>query len=436
MTAESPRELEHAIDQGEIDRRMALAWLMNPDVAPLTTFNEEVQRLVSILSERLPTPGLDEASRELIESRQRDEAVRKRALDIASENKARQKALEVADELDSQSAVQRVEALMNELLTTESLDDIPELPPVIEGLLYRGTVARMNGKPGAMKSFVVLDLAGHVGAGMDWCGMPVTSGTVIYVVAEGMSGIKKRVRAWEQEKGRRMTGVVFLTRPVAVAGPEWLVLQEACKTLHPVLVVIDTQARATVGIDESSNEKMSIIFDRIERLAKESNACTLLVHHTGHTGTHGRGASAMLGAVQTEITVKKEGKGADRVIVIEGEKSKDDDDEYKIRMLPKVVSVDGMAKRSGAPETSVVLVPEAQAVLCLPGLTPDATAAVRLLDEHAAPADLGRDAMRRWLREREIVSPGNTPLAAAIRHRKQRDTRPVEEPPPHPVLTD
>lgn len=422
------------VDQAELDRRLALYWMLNPDAAPLSSFNEEVQRLVSVLSGTLPTPGLDPGSLEIIEHREREQKEKNRALDIASENRAKRLSVEVADALEQQGIDERVQALMGELLTSEGLESIPELPPVIEGLLYRGTVARANGKPGAMKSFVVLDIAGSVAGGLEWNGMPTVQGPVLYVVAEGDSGIRKRVRAWEQEKGHPMNGVHFLTRPVAVAGPEWLVLQEACKALAPVMVIIDTQARATVGIDESSNEKMSVIFERIERLAKEAHACTLLVHHTGHNGDHGRGASAMLGAVQTEITVKKEGKGAERVIVIKGEKSKDDDDQYELRMLPKIVSVSGMTKRSGAPETSVVLVPERESVLCLPGLTAEATAAVALLDKHDAPPELGRDALRRWLNLREITSPGNVPLTAAIRHRKARDVQLDKPAVPHPVL--
>lgn len=425
--------VEH-LSQTDVDRRLALYWMLHPESAPLSSLDEEVQRLVAVLNTHLPLPGGDAETRRLIEAREREQRELEEARRLASLNRARQLSLTISDELEQQTAEERVQAFLAEMLTSDQLDGIPDLEPVVEGLLYRGTVARMNGKPGAMKSFVALDMAGHVACGLAWNGMPVTAGAVVYLVAEGHGGIRKRVRAWEQTTGRKMQDVLFLPRPVQVGGPEWLVLQEACKTLTPALVIVDTQARATVGVDESSNERMSVIFDRVERLARESTACTLLIHHTGHTGDHGRGASNMLGAVQTEITVKKEGKGPDKVIVITGDKSKDDDDDYKIRMLPRVVAVDGMAKRSGAPETSVVLVPEAQAVLCLPGLTVEATAAVQLLDKYEAPTDIGRDAMRRWLNKEEIVAPGNTPLAAAIRYRKQRDQLDVPDPIPDPEL--
>ncbi|MEU4150840.1 AAA family ATPase [Streptomyces sp. NPDC026659] len=408
------------LPQSEVNARLALWWLLNPEAAPLESFNEDVQRLVSVLSAKLPSMSADDRTQALIEAHRREAAEIDKAKEIASYNRAKERALTIEEEEQRSRVSAMVDALLSETLTTDALDGIEELCPVIDGLLYRGTVARINGKPGSMKSFVALDMAGCVANGMPWAGRDVVKGEVIYLVAEGAGGIKKRVRAWEQERGCRMSGVHFLPRPIQVAGIEWLVLEEACKRLRPALVIVDTQARATVGIEESSNERMSVIFNRIERLARESDACALLVHHTGHVGEHGRGASNVLGAVQTELLVKKEGKGADRVISVRIDKTKDDDDSAEVRLLPRVVAVHGMTRRNGSPETSVVLVPEAAATFGIPGLDPVISAAVQLLDKHNAPIELGRDRMRAWLTDREIAI-GNTVLAPAIAYRKRRE---------------
>ncbi|WP_329274768.1 AAA family ATPase [Streptomyces sp. NBC_01451] len=408
------------LPQSEINARLALWWLLNPEAAPLESFNEDVQRLVSVLSAKLPATNADDRTQALIEAQRREAAELDKAKEIASFNRAKERALTLEEETQRAQVSAMVDALMSETLTTQGLDDIEELSPVVDGLLYRSTVARINGRPGTMKSFVALDIAGCVANGLSWAGRDVTKGEVIYLVAEGAGGIKKRVRAWEQEHGCRMDGVRFLPRPIQVSGIEWLVLEEACKRLRPALVVVDTQARATVGIEESSNERMSVIFNRIERLARESEACATLVHHTGHAGEHGRGASNMLGAVQTELLIKKEGKGADRVISIRIDKTKDDDDSQEIRLLPRVVAVQGMYRKNGAQETSVVLVPERQAVFSVPGLDPAVSHAVQMLDKHNAPMDLGRDRMRAWLTDRQIAI-GNTVLAPAIAYRKKRE---------------
>ncbi|WP_340376450.1 AAA family ATPase [Streptomyces sp. SS7] len=408
------------LPQSEINVRLALAWLLNPQAAPLESFNDDVQRLVAVLSSKLPTRDLDDRTQGLVEAHKREAAEIDKAKEIASYNRARQRAETIEEEEQRGRVAEMVDALLGETLTSDALDGIEELRPVVDGLLYRGTVARVNGKPGAMKSFVALDLAGHVGSGMPWAGRDVIQGEVIYLVAEGAGGIRKRVRAWEQEHGRKMTGVRFLPRPVQIAGIEWLVLEEACKRLRPALVIVDTQARATVGVEESSNERMSVVFARIERLAREADSCALLVHHTGHVGEHGRGASAVLGAVQTELLVKKEGRGAERVICIKIDKTKDDDDNAEIRLLPRIVAVNGMTRRSGAQETSVVLVPEAAHTFAQPGLDPAISAAVALLDKHNAPIAIGRDRMRTWLADRGLTI-GTSALAAALAHRKRRE---------------
>jgi uncharacterized protein YqgV (UPF0045/DUF77 family) len=414
--------------QSEINTRLALAWLLNPDAVPLETFSDDVQSLVAAISSKLPTRDLDDRTQALVEAHRREAAEIEKAKEIASYNRAKERAQTIEEEEQRGRVAEMADALLSETLTSDALDGIEEMRPVVDGLLYRGTVARINGRPGSMKSFVALDLAGHVGTGMPWIGRDVTQGTVIYLVAEGAGGIKKRVRAWEQENGRPMSGVRFLPRPVQVAGLEWLALEELCRRIRPALVIVDTQARATVGVEESSNERMSMIFDRIERLARESDACALLVHHTGHQGEHGRGASNVLGAVQTELLLKKEGKGAERVIAVKIDKTKDDDDTAEIRLLPRVVAVQGMTRRSGVQETSIVLVPEGAAVFGIPGLDPAVSAAVQTLDRHHAPLDLGRDRMRAWLTERQI-SVGTGVLAAAISYRKRRDAASAPEKP-------
>ncbi|NEB04516.1 AAA family ATPase [Streptomyces sp. SID13726] len=418
MTIEPQGNAE--LPQSEINARLALYWLLNPQAAPLESFNDDVQRIVSVLSSKLPSLGVDDRTQTLIEDHRREAAEIEKAKEIASFNRAKERAVTIEEETQRARVAEMVDALLAETLTTDALDDIEELSPVVDGLLYRGTVARINGKPGAMKSFVALDMAGCVANGRPWAGRDVVKGDVIYLVAEGAGGIKKRVRAWEQETGCRMSGVYFLPRPIQVAGIEWMVLEEACKRLRPALVVVDTQARSTVGIEESSNERMSVIFQRIERLARESEACALLVHHTGHVGEHGRGASNVLGAVQTELLVKKEGKGAERVITVRIDKTKDDDDTAEVRLLPRIVAVQGMTRRNGQPETSVVLVPERTAVFAMAGLDPAVSAAVALLDKHGAPIALGRDRLRKWLAERDLTL-GTSVLAEAISHRKKRE---------------
>lgn len=265
-----------------------------------------------------------------------------------------------SDPDDAEAAFERhVKALAAELLDTTTLGSIPTLQPLIDGFLYRDTLGRANGPSGHMKSFVMLDLAGHVGAGQSWHGHAVTQGTVIYLVAEGAAGMLKRVRAWEQHHGRKMREVLFLPRPVQVGdAAAWAVLTELCRRLRPALIIFDTQARVTVGIEENSSKEMGVVVDRMEALRSATEACVLLVHHQGLNGDHGRGSTAVKGALQTELTVVKKGKkGPDARVIVSSDKQKDDEELDDVVFAIEVVKLDGMAKEDGSPVTSVVLVP-------------------------------------------------------------------------------
>ncbi|WP_328314145.1 helicase RepA family protein [Streptomyces sp. NBC_00442] len=296
-----------------------------------------------------------------------------------------------------QHLANRVEALEAELLDSAALDDIEPLEPVITDVLYRDTLARVYGASGTFKSFMTLDFAGCVGTGMAWHGQDVTQGPVIYLVAEGMRGIRKRVRAWEQHHGCRMTGVFFLPRPVQAMDPEWLVLVELCRRRRPALVVIDTQARVTVGIEENSNTEMGRVVDRMEQLRGTSGACVLLVHHTGHDGDRGRGATAVKGALQTELGVERKGSGLlDTTITLKTGKQKDDEELGDVVFGLHQVALNGEAKEDGSPLTSVVLVPldpvaQPQARTGHQGRIEEIAAA---LDAENVPVDWGRERVR------------------------------------------
>lgn len=216
------------------------------------------------------------------------------------------------------------------LVDSLGLDDIPDPEPLVgEDILFKDSLVWMVGKPGSMKSFTALDVAGCVGSGEHWQGYPVAGGPVLYLVAEGVRGTKKRVRAWEQAMGVKMTRVIFL--PVAVQskhGAQWDALVQLVAELRPSLVVLDTQARVTVGVEENSNTEMGGFVHQCERLREASGACVLIVHHIGRNGDTGRGATVLDGAVSTIIKVTKDDDG----VTLECTKNKDGEEWESIRL--------------------------------------------------------------------------------------------------------
>jgi hypothetical protein len=228
---------------------------------------------------------------------------------------------------------ERLGKLRAQLVDTDGLEDIPEPEPLVPGVLYRDSLAWIYGEPGCGKSFAAIDIAGCVGTGQVWQGYgPAVKGDVIYLVAEGVTGIKQRVRAWEGSMGQRMTGVYFL--PVAVQASnagEWQAFVDLVGEMKPAMVVVDTQARVTVGMEENSNTEMGVLVERVEALRRASGACILTIHHTGRSGEHMRGAIAIDGAATTTIKVEKD----EDVINLTCTKQKDapEFDAFRLRLV-------------------------------------------------------------------------------------------------------
>jgi RecA-family ATPase len=237
---------------------------------------------------------------------------------------------------DEPSLLDRLRA---ELVDAAGLDTIPDPDPLIgNDILFRDSLVWMVGKPGCMKSFTALDMAGCIGTGEPWQGWHVQQGPVLILVAEGVRGTKKRVRAWEKAMGRTMDNVHFL--PVAVQSKhaaQWRAFIELAAEVRPALVVIDTQARVTVGVEENSNTEMGEFVEQAERLRRATGACVMIVHHIGRNGDTGRGATTLDGAMSTIVKVTKD----DDLVKLECTKNKDGAEwaDITLRVVPMGDSV-------------------------------------------------------------------------------------------------
>ncbi|MEU8891138.1 AAA family ATPase [Streptomyces sp. NPDC048442] len=241
----------------------------------------------------------------------------------------------------------RLAQLRAALVDSDGLDSIPEPVPLIDGILYRDSLAWIYGKPASAKSFVALDWAGCIGSGLPWQYRSVALGPVLYLVAEGVSGMRRRVRGWEEAFGVPMKNVTFL--PIAVQllqGTDRHAFLALVAEMQPALIIIDTQARVTVGADENSNGEMSKVVSAADDIRQASGACVLLVHHSGKNGLDMRGASAFEGAATTIVKVTRDGE----YVEVHSDKQKDAEDFETVflRMSPVGQSI-VLIGRSSAP---------------------------------------------------------------------------------------
>lgn len=238
-----------------------------------------------------------------------------------------------------------------ELLSLDDLDGLPRPAGLIRSWLQLDSIAQIYGPPGSMKSFVALDLAAHVALGWRWYGYHVRQADVVYVAAEGTTGLGNRVKAWRQVHAITPGRLMVLPRPVQIVADEWWQFVQAMAERRPGLIILDTQARMTVGVDESSSRDMGVVIERVEALRRATGACVLIVHHTGKDDERGaRGSSAQLGAMTTVLRVAKN----DDTVTLSSTKEKESADNMIIDFRFQVVNLDTVDEW-GFADTSLVL---------------------------------------------------------------------------------
>jgi AAA domain len=188
------------------------------------------------------------------------------------------------------------------MLNSDDLDDLDDPEMLIQDLIQAGTVNQLTGFWGTGKSFLALDWACCIATGRKWQGHKVKAGNVLYVAAEGGSGIKKRVRAWKNRHGVESTAsLTVIMQPVQVPDRSQVSkLVSIIKDKNVSLVIFDTQQRCTSGMDENFVKDASSFIDGLNavRDAIEMEGTTVLVvHHTGYDKSRGRGSTAVAAAM-------------------------------------------------------------------------------------------------------------------------------------------
>jgi hypothetical protein len=249
-----------------------------------------------------------------------------------------------------------LEKLRRKLVDAETMALQPAPEPLVWGLLDLDTEAWMIGAPGSLKSFVALDIAGAVGAGREWRGHRTRQAKVLYVAAEGTRGMVLRTRAYIKIHGG-MEGVTFLPYPVQVASNDgqWEALTTLAAELDPGLVVIDTQARVTVGLDENGAKDMGVLINAVGMLKRATQACVLVIHHTGRKGGDARGSSSIDGAQDTELkVVRTEPRSALECVVLQDKQKDQAEDREGVKIKMKVVDL-GVDPVTERPLSSLVV---------------------------------------------------------------------------------
>lgn len=249
-----------------------------------------------------------------------------------------------------------------DVFETLGIEQIISMPPpawLVQGIITTDGVGGIYGPPGSLKSFLALGMALSVSYGMPWLGRQTVQTGVLYVAAEGVRGLGRRIRAWQRKNKlenvdapfRLLAASVNLTDTAQTAKLiRTAIAAAALEGCHIGLVIIDTVARAMAGADENSAQDMGRFINGCDAIKQEVGCAVLGIHHSGKDKERGaRGSSAFLGAMDMLARVERSEIGTSVTLTIEKQKDDEEGD-------PIVLSVEKVDVTTGIkPETSLVL---------------------------------------------------------------------------------
>ncbi len=193
-----------------------------------------------------------------------------------------------------------------------AVEDVLALPAprwLVRDLILDGGLTMIYGAPGAAKSFFALEVATMVAQGRETFGRRTVAGAVVYAAGEGVGGLRNRYSALVEE-GRLVSDAPLLLVPraldLAVSDGDTDALIDLLNSVRPtpVLVIVDTVARALGGADEDA-EAFGQLIARCDRVRSEASVAVLLIHHAGKdAGKGARGHSSLLGAVDVSARIE------------------------------------------------------------------------------------------------------------------------------------
>ena len=225
---------------------------------------------------------------------------------------------------------------MSQLTSRFFLNDVLEeyvLPEeLVGGLVGLGTLNFIFGPSGSGKSAIAALLASSFkNSQVKFFGRETPLAQVIYVAGEDVDGVKQRMLALEQRhsKSAGLDMIILAARgtflspenfssTIDVLQREFFDLADKLDLSHvrdvkklPRVIILDTLAALSVGLDENSNQHTSILIENLKRLAEELNSTVFIIHHTGKDNSKGmRGHSGLQAAADNAFLVSNvQGKG-------------------------------------------------------------------------------------------------------------------------------
>lgn len=193
-----------------------------------------------------------------------------------------------------------------------SLESLPGIEWLITDILPAHGIAVLYGEPGHGKSFAAIDMSLAIAAGRRWQTKDVIQGSIVYIVGEGSRGMKDRMKAWQTvHPDADVNNAFVILEPIMLHDRPSIqrfvnaMIKEFKDKPSPVLIVIDTLAQNAVGMDENSAQDMGVWLHGARMLQERFGSTILIVHHAARGSGRERGSTALRGAADTMILMRR-----------------------------------------------------------------------------------------------------------------------------------
>ncbi len=267
---------------------------------------------------------------------------------------------------DKQFAAKLAEQTQEQFFEFLEFRDLKTLTPP-KWLIYRFLPTKginfYYGPPGEGKTYLAILTAIAVAAeDLPFLGRVTRHGHVIFIEAEDIDEVAQRFIGCAQHYGLQDIPNLHIFPASLQLIRDTPKLIESIKhhygDINIALIVIDTLAMCTAGVEENSKKEFYAVVVALESLWRTFDCCILPIHHTGRNGDKARGTSSMDGVGYTMTLVKRE----DESIRVHSDKMKRGQGFADFLLDFETVTLPGLFDEMGEPMTTGVLVPSSRSV--------------------------------------------------------------------------
>jgi len=204
---------------------------------------------------------------------------------------------------------ERTNTIRGRLIRGDALLELPPREWIVADWLPLDALIAIYGDPGAGKSLYGWSLALELASGGSWLGPLPRPFRVLWIAAEKIADLADRARAWDCKRPIPDQLIIANDRPNLIPLTDVTAYERIIAEEQIEIVIIDTYAAVTAGLDENAAEKTGAVMNHLDQLRRAtSGGSVIVIHHSAKNAQRGnaagmRGSTAFLAACDLTIEI-------------------------------------------------------------------------------------------------------------------------------------